>query len=106
MKTVPEMLRDAAKIYEERNKMYGDNYKQFGRIMNAMFPRGILLHTPDEHNRFGIFVQMLSKMTRYSENFKKGGHKDSLDDLAVYTMMLQELDAEAHPEIVSRERGK
>lgn len=93
-KTVPEGLRDAASIYEERNKIYGDNYKQFGNLMKAIFPNGIALNTADDHNRFGIFVQILSKVTRYSQQFTKGGHKDSLDDLSVYAQMLQELDAE------------
>jgi hypothetical protein len=92
MKKVPEMLRDAAAIYEERNKLYGDNYKRFGYIMAELFPQGLMLRGPDDFNRFGIFVQMVSKLTRYSENLARGGHADSLDDLAVYTMMLQELD--------------
>ena len=92
--TVPEMLRNAAEIYEERNKLYGDNYKRFGPIMALLFPDGLTLETGDDHNRFGIFVQMLAKFTRYAQNFEKGGHPDSLDDLAVYSMMLQELDSE------------
>jgi len=92
MKTVPEMLNDSAKIYEERNKLYGDNYKRFGPIMKLLFPQGITLSSESDFNRFGIFVQVVSKITRYSENFNRGGHDDSLDDAAVYVMMLKELD--------------
>jgi hypothetical protein len=113
MKKVPDMLRDAAAIYEERNKLYGDNYKRFGYIMKELFPQGLSLRGPDDFNRLGIFVQMVSKLTRYAENLTRGGHADSLDDLAVYSMMLQELDNmlrrkrenEAVAE-VNRERGK
>lgn len=94
MKTVPEMLRAAAAIYEQRNKLYGDNYKRFGPIMALLFPDGIELNGGDDFNRFGVFVQMIAKCTRYAEQFSRGGHEDSLDDLAVYTMMLQELDNE------------
>lgn len=89
--TVPEMLRNAAAIYEERNKVYGDNYKLFGHVMMAMLGQ-VDLRTPEDHNRFGILVQMVSKLTRYANNFAEGGHEDSLNDLAVYTLMLQELD--------------
>ena len=90
--TVPELLREAAKIYEERNKIYGDNYKRFGNVMDDVFGRSVQLRNFDDHNRFGILVQMVSKLTRYAENFDRGGHADSLDDLVVYTMMLRELD--------------
>lgn len=93
---VPEMLRDAAGIYEERNKLYGDNYKRFGGIMLLLFPDGLELKTPDDFNRYGVFVQIVSKVSRYAEQFTKGGHPDSLDDNAVYSMMLQELDQGAN----------
>jgi len=92
---VPDLLRDAAKIYEERNKMYGSNYKRFGPIMQMLFPDGLRLKSADDFNRFGIFVQVVAKITRYAENFTRGGHADSLDDMAVYGMMLRELDQDA-----------
>ena len=89
---VPEMLRESAQTFEERNKVYGDNYRKFGRVMAAIFPEGIEIRTPEDHNRFGVFVQMVGKVTRYAENFNRGGHADSLLDLAVYSQMLRELD--------------
>jgi len=94
MAKVPDMLRDAAKIYEERNKIYGDNYKRFGPALNGLL-NGVALSTPDDFNRFGILVQIFSKISRYCNMFDKGGHDDSLDDIAVYTMMLKELDSAA-----------
>ena len=113
MKKVPDMLRDAAAIYEERNKLYGDNYKRFGRIMKELFPQGLKLDGHDDFNRYGVFVQVVSKITRYAENFTRGGHADSLDDMAVYAMMLQELDSMLRRKTeneavaaVNRERGK
>lgn len=92
-KTVPEMLREGADVYEERNKLYGDNYKNFG---NAFAPllAGITLNTPADVNRIGVLIQMLSKISRYVENWARGGHDDSLLDLSVYTTMLRELDME------------
>lgn len=112
MKKVPDMLRDAAAIYEERNKLYGDNYKRFGHMVKELFPKGLNLAGADDFNRFGILVQVISKLTRYAENFTRGGHADSLDDMAVYAMMLQELDnlnrrkRENEAAAVERERGK
>lgn len=94
MSTVPERLEKAARIYANRNETYGDTYKEFGDLMIALHPDGIELMTIDDYNRFGVYMQILSKIKRYSVNFKNGGHKDSLDDLAVYVMMLQELDQE------------
>jgi hypothetical protein len=89
--TVPEILRECAATYEERNKLYGDNYKKFGHVMKAIFPKGLWAYTPEEFNRLGIFVQCVSKLTRYAESLEKGGHKDSAHDLSVYAAMLEEL---------------
>jgi len=93
LRTVPEMLIQAAELYTERNKLYGDNYKCFGSIMMAL-QQGMpnTIKSPEDWNRIGILVQMVAKLSRYVENFHRGGHADSLNDLAVYSMMLQELD--------------
>jgi hypothetical protein len=106
MQTVPDLLRKAAGIYEERNKIYGNNYKRFGEIMQCIFPNGLELKNADDFNRIGIFVQIVSKVTRYGENFVCGGHPDSLDDASVYAMMLQELDSETRARNVDLERGR
>jgi len=92
---VPEMLREGAETYEERNGLYGDNYHNFGRVMMALFPRAVNCDSVDDYNRLGIIVQMVGKLGRYCEQFEKGGHDDSLLDLAVYSQMLRELDEEA-----------
>lgn len=100
MLTVPDMMREAADVFEQRAELYGDNYKRFGLIMRALFPRGLRLASADDHNRFGVLVQCVSKLTRYAENFERGGHDDSCVDSAVYWTMLRELDEEirARPE--------
>jgi hypothetical protein len=96
MSFVAKELAAKARLYEERNKIYGDNYKRFGMIMSLIL-EGQSLDATDaqQMNRLGILVQLVAKMTRYGENFERGGHDDSLDDLAVYAMMLKELDREA-----------
>lgn len=89
---VPALLREAAELYEQRNKLYGDNYKKFG---HAFWPflQNIQLKGPKDLNRLGILVQILAKVSRYCENFNEGGHDDSLQDITVYSAMLRELDA-------------
>lgn len=93
--TVPEMLRAAAEVYEQRNKLYGDNYKNFGKWVSQLFPNGLTVETESDWNRLGVLVQILAKISRYAENFNKQGHDDSLLDNIVYTAMLRELDFEA-----------
>ena len=92
---VPATLEACAKTYRQRNALYGNNYKRFGHIMAQMFPNGISLKTPDDFNRFGVFVQIVSKLTRYCAQYGEGGHKDSLLDEAVYSVMMHEVDNEA-----------
>lgn len=94
MKTVPEALTDLAKLYEDRNKMYGNNYKMFGRSMGGYFPNGLTIKTEKDWNRFGVLFHIATKLSRYAMMFDKGGHPDSLDDISVYAQMLKELDDE------------
>lgn len=91
-KRAPDILEEAADTYRQRNAVYGDNYLRFGRIMKEMFPDTEI--TTDGFNRLGVFVQCLSKLTRYAENMNKGGHYDSALDLSVYAAMLAELTQE------------
>jgi len=90
---VPDQLEAKAALYRERNKIYGDNYKRFGPILSLILS-GQKLDPEDatQMNRLGILVQIVAKVSRYGENFSRGGHDDSLDDIAVYSMMLRELD--------------
>ncbi len=91
--TAGERLRKAAKIYDERFALYGPNYLAFGDIMVALFPKyNIPAH---EWNRIGLVTQMVTKLTRYGAQFSaKEPHADSLDDLAVYAMLLREVDGQ------------
>lgn len=90
---VPEQLIAAAKLYDERNLIYRDNYKVVGDIFKILFPDGVAIVTPEDYNRFALFMNLLNKLTRYCFNWKDG-HPDSLDDISVYSMMLKELDNE------------
>ena len=91
-KTTIEFLEQALKTYKERNKVYGDNYFKFGRLMIELFPNGLNLKTEADFNRIGGLTQIIAKISRYCNMFEQGGHKDSMHDLGVYAFIQQELD--------------
>lgn len=84
-------LKQKADLFDQRGKVYGRNYLNFGHAMKGIFPDGITLKTADDFIRFGLFVQMIAKATRYGNQFKDG-HPDSLDDNTVYSQMLRAYD--------------
>ena len=92
MKTVPDRLAALAQIFEDRNAIYGENYKRFGDIMVGLFPKGLTIDSAPGWNRIALLIHMVTKVTRYAENHNDGGHADSLDDIAVYSQMLREID--------------
>jgi hypothetical protein len=89
-----ENMKRALRTFEERNKVYGDNYLTFGPIMEKLFPNGLTLKTAEDFNRFGILFPLLTKITRYLNNPMKG-HIDSIHDIGVYAFMLEQLDSTA-----------
>ena len=92
MASVPEKLEALGKLYADRNRAYGNNYKLYGAIAAALFPNGITLKTEEEFNRFALFSHCLDKFTRYARSMPKRGLPDNLDDIAVYAQMLSETD--------------
>lgn len=94
MKKAHDILREAAKTYEERNAVYGDNYIRVGQVMQAHFPDGLTVVSADDWNRLHIFLLGVVKDTRYVTNWSKSGHADSCRDATVYSAMLEEIDTE------------
>lgn len=90
--SVPDRLRKAADLFEERNKAYGGNYRNMGAVMAAMYPDGLTVRSAHEWTRLMLQVHRVTKETRYACNFAAGGHADSMDDLAVYAQMAAETD--------------
>lgn len=87
------LLLNAADTFKQRAEVYGDNYKKFGQVIAAL-NMDLQMRTVQDWNRFGLLIQIISKLMRYTENFSKGGHDDSLNDLSVYSAMLRSLDRE------------
>ena len=89
-----KLLVEAANTYQERNAVYGDNYKRVGAMLDALFPDGLSLKTAHDHERMHIFMLIIVKLSRYCVNWDDGGHKDSIHDAAVYCAMLEEIDSQ------------
>lgn len=89
---VADRLTKLADLNRERGGTYGD-FEKIGRVLAQVFPEGLTLKTPDDWNRIILFTNSMNKLVRYSVNFNAGGHADSLDDNAVYSIMLRDLDA-------------
>lgn len=87
-----ERLHALADLFASRNAEYGDTFNHFGALGMALFPDGLTLETEEEWGRFGVLMMVMSKVQRIAANFKKGGHPDSNDDLAVYSQMLAFVD--------------
>ena len=92
-KTVGDTLREAAELFDERDKVHGKNYIKMGNVMSEMFPGGIFLKTPEDHTRFAMILMTVGKMGRYAECFCRGEiHLDSTKDCSVYSAMLTNFD--------------
>jgi hypothetical protein len=87
------ILEQAADTYRERNAEYGENYRVFGRVMDALFPDGLTIKGVDEWNRFHLWLLSVVKLTRYVQNWE-AGHEDSILDEIVYLAMTLQLDRE------------
>lgn len=84
---IDEIFDKMKETFNERGKIYGNNYQKIGDVMYSLFPQGLKLTTPDEWNKFHLWFIALVKMTRLaSTNFD---HADSAHDIAVYGVMLE-----------------
>lgn len=94
--SVPNILDQAARTFEERSKTYGDNYKRFGAAFLALFPNNTIpaISSKADADRLQLLMQILNKCTRYAENLTRGGHTDSARDICVYAAMLEEMTHE------------
>ena len=73
--SVESIFKDALKTFKERNKAYGDNYHQHGKVMMALF------------------------LTRFTQNWPSS-HLDSIHDMGVYAFILESLDRESEDDSV------
>lgn len=81
-------LRRMACTYEERNAVYGDNFRSVGPLMKILFPDGApaeVLHT----DQFHLFELILVKLSRFANSGLT--HEDSVHDAGVYCAMIESI---------------
>lgn len=90
-KTVGEILLSAAETQKDRESEYGDNYRTFKALIQALFPQGL-----DDDvaftNEFGVFMMIVVKMSRLAASDLT--HIDSAHDIIVYAAILEKLISE------------
>jgi hypothetical protein len=90
-KAISGNLEQALKTFNQRGAAYGPSYLQYGEVISSLFPEGINLQSTDDINRFGLMSMIISKLTRYCNQWDEP-HKDSIHDLGVYAFMLEGVD--------------
>lgn len=87
-----EIFIEANDLFADRNGQYGNTFEKPGSVLQALFPEGITLKTEEDFKRYNLLGMVTGKLMRYAGNFEKGGHKDSIQDAAVYCHMLDYVD--------------
>ena len=93
--TAKHRLLDLGKLNEGKANEYGP-FERLGEILATMFPNGVALGTAADFNRFALLVQIVNKLNRNAQYMPTQVHPDSLDDIAVLSMMLQSFHADGH----------
>ena len=91
---VVERLHAVAELYADRNTIYQNTHVRFGRIMEAMMPEGLKIADADDWSRVFLLVMRVAKEDRHCRVLAMGGgaHTDSMNDLAAYSQMTNELE--------------
>lgn len=86
-------LHELADLFKSRNAEYGNTYMDHGDALLAIFHGRIPeITNPKDAARIGVINMLVSKLCRYTANWDKNGHIDSLDDISVYSQMLVHID--------------
>jgi len=82
-----EILESMRLTYQERNKIYGDNFETVGKVLAVLFPEGLTLKTAEEFEAYHLLDWIVGKLTRFTATQMQ--HQDSIHDIAVYSAMLE-----------------
>lgn len=84
--TASDILRAMATTFEERNKVYGSNYKMVAPIMAVLFPDGPSKEVVFKDS-FHLFELIIVKLSRFA--IQGLDHLDSIHDAGVYCAMIE-----------------
>ena len=87
---MPMLLDEIKATFEQRGKIYKENYEMMGNLMVALFGDG---KSAEEYARLDLLHHVLSKLTRFVGSDLT--HRDSIFDMALCCIMLTALIDEA-----------
>lgn len=93
-----DMLAAMGKTFKERNAVYGNNAEVTGRVLAALFPKGVVLKTPGDYEIWHLFELIIVKLTRFTNSGLT--HEDSIHDLAAYAAMVELLITKHNIQII------
>ena len=86
--TVPEILEKMATTFRDRNATYGENWRNVGPVMAALFPsESTVLVSAADYEMWHLFELIVVKLTRFATSGLE--HRDSIHDIAVYAAMIE-----------------
>ena len=85
--TAADILGEMAETYRERNKVYGDNFRRVGHVMQALHPEGVHMRGALDHELFHLWSLLIVKASRFAVSGLT--HEDSIHDLCVYGAMIE-----------------
>lgn len=88
-------LSDSMDTFTERNGIYGSTFLNFGKIMQVLYPNGLMIEDVNGWNRIAILMQIVTKMMRHTKEPAQP-HIDSIHDVIVYAAMEEMLSVEAN----------
>lgn len=95
MKRANDFLSEGAKTFAERNRQYGDNWRDVGAVLAALHPDGRALEKAEDFELWHLWELIAVKLTRFANsNFK---HRDSIHDAMVYCAMIEAIVVERTP---------
>lgn len=86
-RSAADILQACADTFRERNAEYKDNAIVVGRVMDALFPGGVVLKTAADFHIWHLFELIIVKLTRFTNSNLR--HEDSMRDMAVYCAMVE-----------------
>lgn len=89
-------MMNAAELYHDKGKIYGHSYRNFGPVLEKMFPKGLFVKTADDWNRLGLFMMIMHKNMRLANNLLDTDSTESPTDAGVYNFMMAEVIDDPH----------
>ena len=86
-----DILLKNVEIVKGKAKQYGNTYKKYGDFMKVLFPKGLIIQSKKEWERFGVFNMICHKLLRITNKLFGDISLDNITDLCNYAAMLEKI---------------